>query len=328
MHRAHPLHRRFQIIKSARRDHRCDLRGHAVALVPFVEHNHARRLLSRIDQRLLIQRPERARIDHFGADIELFQQFRRAQRHVHHAAGGDQRDIAAFALHVSHAERNGVLLRRYRAFELEHHLVFEEDHRVFVADSRLEQPLGVIRRRGQHHFQTRYVTEPGVQRLRMLRGRPARGAQRGPHHHGDLPLAARHVVNFGRLVHHLVHGQPDKIAEHDIDHRPHACHRRAHRQPGKSGFRDGRIDHPFGPELFHQAGEYLEGRARFGHVFAHHEDAIVAAHLFRQRFADRFSQRQFPGCYRSLRHTRPDPLCRQPDREPPAQIERPAPSRL
>ena len=35
----------------------------------------------------------------------------RRERHLHHAARRDERDVAALALHVGHAERNDVVVR-------------------------------------------------------------------------------------------------------------------------------------------------------------------------------------------------------------------------
>ena len=50
-------------------------------------------------------------------------------------------------------------------FELVHHLVFEKDHRVVVADGALQQALGVVGRRGHDDFQSGNMAEPGVQDL-------------------------------------------------------------------------------------------------------------------------------------------------------------------
>ena len=154
-------------------------------------------------------------------------------------------------------------------------------------------PLASYGVEGITTFKPGNVAEPGMQRLRVLRGRAARRAQRGAHHHRHFPLSARHVVDFGGLIHHLVHGEADEIAEHDVDHRTHAGHRGAHGDAGESGFGNRRVEHALGAEFFHQAGENFERSARFGDVFAHNEDARVAAHLFGQRLADGLRERQF-----------------------------------
>ena len=82
-----------------------------------------------------------------------------------------------------------------------------------------------------------------------------------------------------------------KIAEHDVDDRTHAGHRRADADAGDAGFRDRRIDHPLGAEFFHQPGQHFERRARFGDIFADDKDRRIAAHFFGQRFVDRLAQR-------------------------------------
>ena len=98
--------------------------------------------------------------------------------------------------------------------------------------ARLEQALGVVRRGGHDNFQAGNMAEPGVQALAMLRGRAARRAQRRAQDHRHFKLAAGHVVNLRRLVDHLIHRQRDEIAEHDVDDRPHAGHRRADADAG------------------------------------------------------------------------------------------------
>ena len=132
-----------------------------------------------------------------------------------------------------------------------------------------------------------------MQRLRVLRGGAARGAQRGAQHHGHFPLAAGHVMNFGGLVDHLVHDERDEIAEHDVDDRAHAGHRRADAEAGETGFGNGRVDHAVGAELGGKAGEDFERRAGFGDVLAHQEDARIAAHFLGDGFLDGFAQGEF-----------------------------------
>ncbi len=89
-------------------------------------------------------------------------------------------------------------------------------------------------------------------------------------------------MDFGRLVHHLVHGEREEVAEHDVHHRTQTGHRGAHGNAGEAGFGDGRIDHAPGAELLHQAGKHLERSAGLGHIFAQNAHPLVAAHLFGQ----------------------------------------------
>ena len=86
-------------------------------------------------------------------------------------------------------------------------------------------------------------------------------------------MPARHVVSFGGLVHHLIHGQRQEIAEHDVDHGSQARHRSAHANSGKASFGNWRIDYSFGAEFFYQPGKHFERGSCLGHVFAENANA-------------------------------------------------------
>ena len=73
---------------------------------------------------------------------------------------------------------------------------------IVVADRALQQPLGIVGRRGQRDLQARDMADPGVQALASAARRTARRAQRGAQDHRHFELAAGHVVDLGRLVHH------------------------------------------------------------------------------------------------------------------------------
>ena len=126
---------------------------------------------------------------------------------------------------------------------------------------------------------------PDLQALAVLRRRAPGGAQVGAKDDGRPPFPARHVVHFGGLVDQLIHDDGQKVAKHDIDHRAQTGHGGADRQPGKTGFGDGRIHDALRAKLLHQPGGDFEGRAGFRHIFADQEDRGVAAQFFGQRFA-------------------------------------------
>src|SRR6266852_5598246 len=259
VHGPDPLDRRVEVIEGPLGDHRRELGGDAVALVALVHHDGARGLLGRIDprttapldkqalidsakktsraidQRLLVQGGGGARVDHLGADADFLEHGGGAEGDLHHAAGGHDGDVLAGPLDVRHTEGDGVVLRRHRPLDPVHHLVLEDDHRAVVADGRLHQPLGLVRAGGQGDLEARDVAHPGLERLRVLGGRAPRRPQRGAKDDGHLDLAAGHVVHLGGLVHHLVHGQRDEVAEHHVDDRPHAGHRRPHTDSGVAG---------------------------------------------------------------------------------------------
>ena len=113
-------------------------------------------------------------------------------------------------------------------------------------------------------------------------------------------------MSFGGLVHHLVHGEGDEVAEHNVDYGTQAGHGGADRDAGESGFGNGSIDDALGAEFFHQAGENFERRSGFGDVFADDADARIAAHFFGERFANGLRKCEF-----AFRHRRASPLHRR-----------------
>ena len=168
------------------------------------------------------------------------------------------------------------------------------------------------------------MTEPRVQRLRMLRARPASRAQSRSHHHRNSPRAARHVMDLRRLVHHLVHRESNEIAKHNVDHGPQSRHRGAHRDTREARFRNRCVQHPLSSEFLDQSRKHLKGRARLGHVFAENADSRVAAHLFRERLSHRLAESEFPR--NGFRHKRLAPLPRCRDTERPRQTRPPSSS--
>src|SRR5882724_5959533 len=160
----------------------------------------------------------------------------------------------------------------------------------------------------------------------VLCRRASRRTQRRPQHHWYFPRSARHVMYFRRLVHHLVHRQRQKIAEHDVDHRPHSRHRRANTHSRESRLRNRRVNHALRAEFFHQAGKHLERRSRLGHILAKNAHSRVAPHFFRERFSNCLCERQFPRS--RVRHTRPGLLRRCSDMAPQWRIPPPPSSQL
>src|SRR5438445_11939936 len=67
VHGPDALDRRVEVIERALRDDRRDLGDDAIALVALVHHHSPRGLLRGLDQRLLVERPGRARVHHLGA---------------------------------------------------------------------------------------------------------------------------------------------------------------------------------------------------------------------------------------------------------------------
>ena len=87
---------------------------------------------------------------------------------------------------------------------------------------------------------------------------------------------------------HRLHGE---VERHELDDRLQARKRRADAEAGKPVLGDRRIDHAHGAEFLQQPLSHLVGALIFGHFLAHHEDGLVAPHLFRHGIAQRLAHR-------------------------------------
>src|ERR1700722_2570637 len=121
-------------------------------------------------------------------------------------------------------------------------------------------------------------------------------------------------MNFGGLVDHLVHGQGNEVAKHDVDYRTHSGHGRANGKSGEAGFGNWSIEDALFAEFLEQTGENFEGSSGLGYVFAENEDCAIAAHFFRQRLANGLRERKFTAGLRvGFKHTHPRPPLRRLD---------------
>ena len=167
--------------------------------------------------------------------------------------------------------------------------VFQEDHRIGIADRGLQQALGVGGIRGRDHPQTRNVREPGRIILAVLGGDARGGAVRPAEHDRAAHLAARHVKRLGGGIDQLVHRLHGEVEGHELDDRLQAGERRADAQTGKAVFGDRRVDHALVAELLQQSLRHLVGALIFGDLLAHHEHVLVAPHLLGHGVAQRFA---------------------------------------
>lgn len=165
---------------------------------------------------------------------------------MQHAPVGHQGHVVAFAYKVGLAKWHGVQLLRHFALQAVEHLVFEEDHRVVVADRLDQHALGVIGRGRAHHLQARDVRPHRGEHLRMLGRGTQAGAVHGAHHQRRGGLAAEHVAELSGLVEQLVEAAADKVDEHQLAHRAHAPGGGAHGHAHVTDFRQRRIQHALG----------------------------------------------------------------------------------
>src|SRR6266853_6152991 len=169
------------------------------------------------EQRLRVERHERAHVDHRRGDAVLAgEHFRRLQRARNHGGERDHRDVLPFAQHLRFSERLDVLALGHLALVGEQALVLEEHHRIGIAYCRGEQSLRAGRRGRRDDLQARYRHRPVLDTLRMLRAETrSRPVRRADHERNrDLPVA--HVARLGDLVRDIIPAAGEKIREHDL----------------------------------------------------------------------------------------------------------------
>jgi hypothetical protein len=179
-------------------------------------------------------------------------------------------------------------------------LVLDEDDRVVVADRRLQQTLGVGRRRGHGDEQAGHVEEERLEAVRVGGAELVAGALRhaDDERYGDL--AAEHVADVRGVVDDLVVGEQREVDRHQLDDRAQAGHRRADAHADDGVLGDRRVAHALLAELLEQAGGDLEGAVEDADVLAHEHDPLVAEHLLAQRLVERLAVAEYSRAGRLL----------------------------
>ncbi len=217
-------------------------------------------LLHRGDDRLDVHRAERAQVDHLGLDALLLKLLRGLEGIGHADAIGDDGDVLALAVDARLADRHGEVVElRHRERLSVKNLVFEEDHRVRIADGALEQALGVGRHVGRDHLEARHVRVPGGVSpgcAGRRRGPPRRWA---PEDDRAAHLSAGHVERLGGRVDDLVDRLHGEVEGHELDDRPQARERGADAEAREAVLGDRRVDDPLRAELLQQALRDLVG---------------------------------------------------------------------
>ena len=216
--------------------------------------------------------------------------FGRFQRHADHQRKGGDGDVRSrpFDLGPPDGQHEVRIIRHIKALPVED-FVFQEYHRIGVADGRFQQTLGVRPRPRRDHLEPRDMGEPRGVALRVLGGDAGGGAvgtaedDRRPH------LPARHVERLGRRVDDLVHGLHGEVEGHEFDDRLQAAERRADAEPCEAVLGDRGVDHPLGAEFLQQALTDLVGALVLGDFLAHQVDPLVAAHFLGHGVAQRIA---------------------------------------
>ena len=276
---------RVEVVEGAVLDDGRDLRAEAHADDRLVGDDAAVGLAHGADDRVLVERQERARVDDLDGDALGLGLLRRRERLVDEPAGGDDGHVLALAVHARLADLDALDLVRHLVLQVVEGAVLEEDDGVVVVDRAPEEPARVGGGRGEHDLDPGDVHEPRLQLLRVLRaGRPAGAALRSQRH-GHLDLASGHVAVLGGLLDELLHRQRHEVLVHDLDDRAHAGDGRADAGSDDRHLGDRRVAHALGPELVEHPLRDAHRAAHLGDVLAHDEDVVVAAHRLAHRVA-------------------------------------------
>ena len=174
--------------------------------------------------------------------------------------------------------------------------MLDDQHRIVVADGRLEHAFGVVGRGGHDDLEAGDVGVHGLKHLRVLRAALRAAAARHADHDGKRGLAAEHVAELGEAVDDLVAGEQAEVDGHQFGDGAQTAERGA----------DGRADDDFlgergvfdalVAELLDEALGDGVGAAVAGDIFAEDVDALVAAHLFGDGLAQLRRDRGWSAC--------------------------------
>ena len=211
---------------------------------------------------------------------------------MHHQRQRNHRHVCSRAHHRCLAELDEVFPGRHRAFHAHEFAMFEEEHRVVAIERRLEQPFGVMRRRGHHHSESGELRIHGIIAAGMMRGRRVADADAAPQQDRHLQPAAAHVLHLGDLVDDFARRIQHEIREHEIHDRPRPAHRGPASQPHKAALTNRRVAQALGSVNLKQPGGRGKIAAALTDAFTQHKDFWVFCEFLRQRFERGFHVRQ------------------------------------
>src|SRR5229473_2259542 len=164
---------RVEPVEALFHDDRGDLGADPGERPALLDRDDAVGFLDRRDDRLDIERPQRAQIDDFRRDPHFLELLGGLHRELHHARECGDRDLVAGAGDARLADRHEEFgIFRHRETLAIHEFMFEKDHRVGIADRRFQEPLVVGAGIGRYDLDPGDMRIPARKALRMLRGDP------------------------------------------------------------------------------------------------------------------------------------------------------------
>src|SRR5438094_546420 len=118
--------RRVELVERLAHDERDHLRGHTGKRPAFLDDEAATRASHGVDDRLAVERPNGAEVEHFHLDAVAGELLGGLEGGVQHLGPRDDGHVAPGPLHVGQPERYDVLAGRHLALERVHHLPLAE----------------------------------------------------------------------------------------------------------------------------------------------------------------------------------------------------------
>ena len=241
-------------------------------------------LLDRIENRLLVKRHERPRVDDFCRDAFVGEFVCSSECLEHHPRGCKDSDVIPLAFDFGDTQRNRIFLfGDVSLFGIEEFMLNKHDW-VVITDGGFQQAFRIVGRSRHDNEEAGDMHKPCLQTLRMLRRRGTSGTALRPNHQRHIELSPNHIANLGYLIDNLIHADGSEVNIHQFGDRTHAGNGSTEGSADDGGFGDRRVADASLAELLEEAIRHLVGTPVFGDILAHQKDCFVAVHLLNECF--------------------------------------------
>ena len=224
---ADALHRPVEQVEAVLHDLRADLAGQAARPPALVDDHDPVRLRERGEDRVHVERTQRAQVDDLRLDPVPAELLGRREALPERAAVGDEGDVLALAAHDRVRDVDRARLLVHLVLERVERRVLEDEHGSGSSSAASSMPRASSTVAGARALDAGDVRVPDLQAVRVLGGQLAPAARRHAHDQRHAHLPARHVAQRRRVVHDLVEREQAEVDRHHLDDRAHAAERRA-----------------------------------------------------------------------------------------------------
>jgi hypothetical protein len=154
--------RPIEPVKSPFLDHRGQLSRDSVTCGAFVYDDGVARFLRRLDESVCVEGIQGANVDYFSLDSLASQDFSSLEGKTNHAGGRHECDVCTLTLDVGNPKRDDVVVLCNGPDIVIHHLVFEEQYGIVVANGAFQQAFGIGGTGGDGNLQPGDMSEQRV----------------------------------------------------------------------------------------------------------------------------------------------------------------------